>query len=150
MKKIGILAFVLALVLVLPACSLTKTAITAEDFSVKATALGFTVQSATDQMDGQTVNSLLAIDSTRSFQVEFHEVSTQSQASGAFLQNRSTFEGIGSGTTSSSSGSNWARYTKTAGGAFHFVSYIDNTFVYVRAPQENRQAIQDFVKELGY
>ena len=150
MKKIGVLHLVFVLAFIVSACSLNKAAITAQDFSTKATSLGFTVQDATDQMEGQTVISLIAIDSTESFQIEYHEVETQAQASSAFLQNQANLEGIHSGSTTSLSGVNWAKYTKTAGGAYGFVSYIDNTFVYVRAPKEYKQTIQDFIKELGY
>jgi hypothetical protein len=150
MKKIRILCFVFALTLAFSACSFTKTAITTREFSSKAESLGFVVEDATDQMGGQTIASIVAIDSTASFQIEFHQVETRSQASGAFSENSSNFDRVASGTTVSANGANWASYAKTAGGTYYYVSYIDNTFVYVRTAEENKQAIKDFIKAIGY
>ena len=150
MKKMGFLCLALVFMFAISACALNKTAITAEEFTTAATSSGFTVVDETDQYEGKTVISLLAADSTESFQVEFHEVETQAQASSAYLQNKSTLDGIDSGTTISSNGNNWAKFSKTAGGAYGVISYIDTTFIYVRAPQEHKQAIQDLLKELGY
>ncbi|MCL2383057.1 MAG: hypothetical protein FWC79_02625 [Oscillospiraceae bacterium] len=150
MKKAGLLCMSLALVFILSGCTLNKTAITSEDFSEEARAAGFSVHDVTHQMGGDTVTSLVAIDNARGFQIEFHVVPTQAQASAAFAENRTNLDNIGSGTTVSTNGNNWARFAITSGGAYGFVSYIDNTFIYVRAPQEHRAVIREFVESLGY
>ena len=154
MNSIGIVAWLTIIIFtftsLFPGFSLSKTALTAQEFSDKATSLGFTVVDVTEQSKGQTVASLLAVDSTKSYQIEFYEVETQAQASGAFSQTHTMLDAIGSGVTLSSSGINWAKYSNTAGGAYGFVSYIDNTFIYVRAPQEYKKAIQAFMEVMGY
>ena len=148
MKKMNVLCLVFILVSVLSACN--KTAITAEEFTSKATSLGFTVVDITEQYEGKTIAALIAIDSTKSYQIEFYEVANQSLASGMFSQNSEILNQIGSGTSTSASGSNWAFLSKTAGGAYGYASYINTTFVYAREPEEYKEAIKNVMKELGY
>jgi len=150
LKKINIFCIALVIILTFSACSLKKSPITAQNFTNKAESLGYTINNVTSQYEGSTVNSLLAVEDDKNFQIEFHEVETQAQASGAFSENKKDFDETGSGMTTSSSGSNWARYSKTAGGIYGIVSYIDNTFIYARVPEEHKQAVIDFFKELGY
>ena len=149
-KKTVFLSIVLMLVFVVTGCTLNREAITPQDFTAKAESLGFIVQDVTHQMGGQTVRSLIAIDVASIFQVEFHQVSTRVQASAAFIENQNNLTGIGTGTTSSRSGANWARFSTTSGGAYGFVSYIENTFVFARVPREHRDAVRKLVDLLGY
>lgn len=150
MNRIITVCFISVLLFAFSACSLTKTPITADEFSSKVTSWGYTVHDATKQYEGQTLVTLVAIDSTQSYKIEFFEVSTQSQASGAFSQNKTTLDAIGSGTSSSASGKNWAAFSKTAGGSYGYVSYIGNTFIYLRVPEEYKQVVKDVVKDLKY
>ena len=152
MKKIGPLCFLFVIVLVFSACALNKTPITAHEFSSKVNSLGFTVRDVTGQYEGQTVTSLVAIDSGENYQIEFHVVSTQAQANGAFNRIKNSLEGIGTGSgrslSRSFSGNNWASFSKTAGGTFGFVSYIGNTFIYAHVPEKYQKAVRDVIKEL--
>jgi len=150
MKKTIIIGVTVLLALSLSACAFQKTAITAEDFTRIATSLGYSVDDATEQMEGNTETSLLAYDEAQDFQIEFHVVSTRSQASTAYSENKAKFDGIGAGSNLTMSGMNWASYAKTAGGKYSYVAYIETTMVYVSAPEEYKQDIKDFISELGY
>ena len=151
MKKVSIiLCAALILTLLFSACTMTKTPITTQEFTSKAKSLGFDVYDATEQMGGQTVASLVAISVAGNFQVEFHVLSDQAEASGAFSDNKINLDAIDSGSSVSASGNNWAYLGKTAGGAYYYISYIEDTFVYVRTAQENKQAVNNLMKKLGY
>ena len=150
MKKISVLCLLIVLILALPACALNKTAITAQDFSDHAESSGFIVEDVTEQMEGLTVVSLVAIDSTGSYQIEFHEMETQAQASGAFSNNSANFSQLGGGSYVSANGKNWASYAKTAGGSYSYVAYIETTLVYVQTTVDNKQSVIDFIKAMGY
>jgi hypothetical protein len=101
-------------------------------------------------MEGNSVASLVAIDNTESYQIEFHEVASKFQASNDFSQNKTTMDAIGGGSSVSLNGNNWASFSKTVGGAYCFVSYIENTFIYARVPEEYKEAVKSVMKELGY
>jgi len=154
MNIIGIVAWISALILMFSflfhSFMLNKPAITSEDFSAKATSSGFTVVDVSEQHNGQTVISLLAVEGNESFQIEFYIFEENLQARNAFSQHKAKIDINPSGSYVSSNGNNWAKYAKTSGGTYSFVSYIDNTLVYARVPQEHKQATQDFIKELGY
>ena len=151
MNILGIVTWILSIILIFSLAfrgfTLNKTAITAEDFSAKATASGFSVVDVSEQYDGETVISLLAVDSTESFQIEYHLFENRFQASNAFYQNKATLNTNAAGSYSSFNGMNWASFYKTADGTYGFVSYIDKTLIYARVPQEHKQAVQDFLKD---
>jgi hypothetical protein len=148
--KTGFLALVVGLAFLFSACAFNKKPITTQEFTSKVTELGYTVHDVTEQMEGNTVASLVAIDKTESYKFEFHEVATKFQASNDFSQNKTTMDAIGGGSSASFDGNNWASFSKTTGGAYCYVTYIENTFIYARVPEEYKEAVKAVMKELGY
>ena len=152
-NSIGIVArvtLILMILLLFPGLALYKTAITAREFSNKATSLEYTIIDATEQYDGLTAVSLAAIDGTESYIVVFHKVETIERAISAFAQNKTDLDAVGLGTALTLNGRNWGKFSKTTDEYYCYVSYIDNTFVYGRVPKEYKQATKNFIKEIGY
>ena len=149
MNSIGIVAWVLIISLIFVPLLTNRTAITAEQFTEKATDAELTVTDLTEEFAGLFVVVLSATDGAESFRIEFVETENQSQAGSLFSQNRIYLETIG-GIHTTVSGINWGRKTRTAGGEFFYVAYIDNTVVFAQAPGEYSDFIREFMRELGY
>ena len=127
-----------------------RTAITAEEFTSIADSLGFSVQDVSAYMHGNIIISLTATNYYGEFQVGFTEFEEAGPAYTAFNHNSSEFDRRNPGQGNAYSGQNWASFEKTAGGTYCFMIHIEETFVYVQAPEEHAEAISDFVRNLGY
>jgi hypothetical protein len=149
MKYIKLLSLSILIFLV-SSCSLNKTPITAQDFSSRLIEKEFKIVDINQQNEGRTINALVAFDPTEKYQFEFYEFETQAQANSVFTDNSANIDRIGSGSSSSASGLNWAFHGKSAGGTYAYISYIDTTLIYVRADMEYRQKIRDIIKDLKY
>ena len=66
--------------------------------------------------------------------------------------NRDMFEKSKKNISSESSVSigNYAKYTLSSNGDYMVASQIDNTFVYAKVKEENKEKVKSLLKELGY
>ena len=152
MKNVHVFLSALFLILVLSACPLRKSPMSAGDFSSKLTELGFTVidMEIDEQYAARIIHTLLAIDPFEQYKIEFIEFYSQEDAKDVFSHNNTALDQIKSGKTTSLGSLNWKFRTKTYGGVYSHISYIGTTLVFVRAPVEYRQTIRETIKELGY
>jgi len=152
MKRIGVIVIAaLICALLVSACGLIQPRypITNTDFVSTMERLGYSVEDVTDMTDLTTEVSLIAVDSTGSYQIEFHYFETTVQANTTFSQMRAFAENVGgASSTSSANGNNWASYSKTVAGAYYNVYRVETTVTFVQAPSEFRDEIREALTEL--
>ncbi|WP_440895503.1 hypothetical protein ACS127_13200 [Amphibacillus sp. Q70] len=149
-KKLYGIVLVLS-VLLLSACSGSKTALSAEEFQAQMEEAGYEIHDAFDQFPEGSVESVL-LAANDDYQIEFYVVLTVEQAQSAFNENKDSFESEKGNvsTDSSVSLSNYSVYKQTTNGQYYVVSRVENTFIYVVTPDENKQAVNDVLETLGY
>ncbi|HAL74520.1 MAG TPA: hypothetical protein DCM45_05430 [Clostridiales bacterium] len=152
-RKLSVLiALLLIMTFTLTACSLMKpkTVLTPEDFQTKMEAAGLAVEDATDQFEEETLD-LLLIAYNDDFQIEFYVMDTDAHAEQAFAGNVQNFEELsGVKSTTKTNGSNYNTFVMTLGEQYAIVSRVDNTFIYIDEQTEDRDAIKELMKTLGY
>jgi len=146
------IVLVLSMALTLTACQSTRTPISAEVFQQKAEAVGFVVQDISDTFEETSGVNAVKIALKDNYQVEFYDVDSVQQARDAFAQNKEVFEGAKGNVSSYSSftGNNYAYYIQTSAGNYSVISQIENTFIYVNAPDSVKKDAESFIKSLGY
>lgn len=148
--KVATIFALLTMLFTLSACS-PRTAITAGEFTSKATDAGYTIVDAKDQYEESfIVDYKIALKD--GYQVEFCVVSTVEQAIAAYNQNKNIFE-IEKGNAASSSEasmSNYSKYTQTSNGFYYVISRVDNTFIYAKVDSKHKDEVSGFIESLGY
>jgi len=153
-KSFFFLPIVITLV-VLIGCQSSRTPITANEFTVKAETVGYTIQDAANQFpEGSVENYLIAFKGTDTidYKIEFAVLPTVEQTINAYAENRNTFEskkGTASVYSSVSMG-NYSYYTLTTDNKYYVISRIENTFIYVDVSAEYKDEIVKFLQDIGY
>jgi hypothetical protein len=151
MRKLILAVTVIAVAVNIAACSFSKTPITADDFTNKLEALDYTIEDVTDQLDDEQFESILiATDLSDSYQIEFYQFSSTTNARSLYLANQEKLDIGDSAITTNVSGTNFAQYSKTAGGTYSYLAYIDNTFICLNLDAEYKKEVQEVMKSLGY
>lgn len=165
MRKVIILLMSVALVLLMPGCSLvdsakelfTKESITAEDFSSSAEAYGFEVvdmtEMAKENFDGE-VECYLAVDSDAGYVIEFYifEDNATAQDFAEFIDEDfwDRFDKIDNKSTSSSTGTNYWRASYKTDSSYAVVSQIDNTCLVTDLIIGSPDELNGFIKSIKY
>lgn len=135
-------------------CETSKTAVTAADFKSVATEKGLQYSDATAQFSNYDFVEEVTIAHPEdiSYQIEFYVFSDTSNAQSFFAENKGDFEAVKSNSysESSKSGENYSSYKLTSDGKYMFVEYVENTAVFVNEDNENKSAIEEFIKALKY
>lgn len=94
----------------------------------------------------------IAADSSYSYQIEFYELSDESNAIGFYNNNASIFQSRkgNAATETNVSGKNFSKYTLSSGGSYMAVSRINNTVVYVDVTSEYEDVVKDILDDIGY
>ena len=149
-KKILLLGMML---LLLTACSLSKKAITKDDFVKKAEDNKLIVVDVLEQFaEKEEMESATVAASPENWQVEFYVLATKKDAKDMFKKNKDDFEGSYSvkKVTVNLSGTNYDKFTMDASDMYFVLTRVDNTLLYVKAPSNAKEPINEFIKELGY
>lgn len=156
MKKIASIALLTAMLcslLCLTGCS-PKTALTAEGFRSSMEEAGHTVADVSAQFAeyNQIVKVYVALIGSGAYQIEFYETDTPEAAQNLFANNKLIFEQTKGNSSSQSSinGTNSNVFKLTTSGSFRVLSRIDNTMIYIDAPEEYKSDINGLLKNLGY
>ncbi len=135
----------------------TQEPITGADFKRIAEENGMTVKDYTSSYSYlKYISGLFIATHPDGWKVEFYEITDQTNVKNLYNTNKDKFisetEKAGSTKVESYySFDNGERYTITGNtGYYMHVCYIDNTFVYVRAPEKNKEAVISFLKSIGY
>lgn len=148
MKNINIFFYVSIVILMLTACESKKTPITTQYFSSKLSDKGFNIIDITERHEGKPNKALLAIDPSENYQIEFDNFTIKANLNKAFLNYKDSITGFG--VWYSRKGISWEILSLTTKSTFSFVSYIENTLIFVTAPVEYKQAIVEIFREFGY
>ncbi len=153
----------LAMVLVLsfiPALltSCTKTPSDTQSFKELANSKGLVIYDITFQYINapQIKQATVAAPTDKSYQIEFYLITDSDSARELFQAHSKVMEDtIGNSWSGSvSNGKNYARRTLTTDGKYMYLSYIENTILYVPpTPSDNKEiikAIKEFVENFHY
>ncbi len=154
MRRIVSLMMVLALLLALAGCSMppsSKTVLSADEFAEKMEAEGFEVADVTDQFEAGSVETVL-IAFNDDYQLEFYVLESDARASEAFAGNKEYFESISSNSNAEVENAigNYEYYSRTTSDGYYVVSRVDNTFLYIEEEADEKDAIVEYLKLLGY
>lgn len=149
MKKIKLL-LVCTLVLLASGCSKTREAVSPEKFSNILTSHNYKLLDKTDTVDyaeaAYVVNSeaieFAYINGKRKYDIE-----------GLFIEEcKNVLNDVGSKEYDKDlgSGDNYAYLKITTDEKFYYVSWIDDTYLYIKAPVGRQDDLEGVLKELGY
>lgn len=149
MKRVlSLTVCVLLLSVLLMGCS-PKTVLSGTDFQTKMEKKGFTVQDVTASTPG--IGKTVMVAYNTAFQVEYFELSNQSDAKGVFENNKSLVSNqISNKSTTSTSASNYETFTLTGDGKFFMLTRVDNTVLYCLTTSGNKDAVKEIFEHLGY
>jgi len=153
-KKILIICGIVILTFIFTACG-NKTAIDINTFISTMESQDFYIKDVTDQYAGYEVftSATLAINPTSEYQIEFYTFVNDDMAKDSFnVTKKNQIEPYEEGSSSNVSVNtdNYSKYAVTANGQYMFISRIDNTMVYVKAPDSYKDEVKKFIDELGY
>ena len=150
MKKIISVLIGAILIFALIGCG-SKKAMTVEDFESKMGKNGYEVINITSQYPSKAIKDVL-IARKDGYQIEFFVVENVDVAVSSYNLNKETFEkskGNKSVQTQKTMG-NTSRFTLKANAKYKVISRIENTFIFINAPQEKSEEIDTVLKELNF
>ena len=152
-KLLVIVSVCLIFVLALTACA-SKTALTAEEFSSKATALNLKVQDYSADYSGydyiNSVSTAYADDgSSVLWSADFIVADSSDKAGGMFENNKSTFESV-NGTAASVSTGDFNTYERNGGGKFMYLGRVGATLLYIDVAEQYKADAKKLIEAMGY
>lgn len=159
MKKIAIIAGIIMIVIVCIVVAIfsvlnkEKTPISSEEFKSIMEGKSFTIIDVTQQFVQYKDYMLEAyIAQKDDYQIEFYKLSSGENAVNMYETNKAKFETQkGNNATSTNANmKNYSTYSLNSNGKYKYISRIDDTFVYVDVDENNKEAIRDIIKEIGY
>jgi len=151
MKKFIVCLFLIAGSLFLFCACGDKTPATPQEFQSVMESYGYQFVDISDQYEaGYTAYLAVAPDS--SYQIEYYQLPSADLALQAYTVNRDDFDSQKGDTNTvvETNGANSAKYALSTAGTYYFVSYIQNTMVYITAPDTFKDQIKEAIEELGY
>lgn len=131
-----------------------KPSITASSFYTTMSQKGYSVEDATNQVEGDNVvkQIYVAVSEDYSYQIEFWEFLDDSYATSFYNENKAIFESSkGNVSAETSVGfKNYSKYTLSSNGKYMVVSRIDNTAIYVDVDDNCKDTVKAILNELGY
>lgn len=156
MKRILTLSIVFVLVaLMLTACG-SKTALTKDEFTKKATDNGMLTEDNTasyaDYSHVTSVTSAGIISGNAvAWSCDFIVATDDSKAKQMFETNKTTFENsVSSSSSSSSNIGNYNTFELNGGGKFMYLCRVDNTLIYFNVDEAYKDDAKAFIEKLGY
>lgn len=153
MKKIKTLILLILCVL-LSACSSNKTAISIDEFKEKMRDDSYYVVNSKEQFSeyDYIIDSYIAINSNKTFQIEFYKLSDIDNSVAFYNYNKDIFD---ASKTSNSAYTdvnlnNISKYTLTTEDSYKVLSRIDDTVIYVNTNKEYKDEIKSILKKIGY
>ena len=149
-KKIVLLGIMLLLV---TACSISKSEISKEKYTKIAEKNKLIVVDVLDQFAGnEEMESATVAASPENWQVEFYVLDSKEAAKKMYNKNKEEFEAISNvkKIETNMNGTNYEKYTQETEGLYMVLTRVDNTLLYVKAPDNAKEPINSFIKELGY
>lgn len=150
MKKLISILIGAVLIFAVIGCG-NKKAMTVEEFESKMVKNGYEVIDITSQYPSKAIKNVM-IAKKDNYQIEFFVVENVDVAVSSYNLNKETFEKSKSNKnveTKKTMG-NTSKYTLKANSKYKVISRIENTFIFINAPQEKSEEIDKTLKELNY
>lgn len=152
-KKIAVTLFLFIVLFSLTGCK-NKDSITAQEFKSRMEKENFVLTDAKSQFSEYNyIQSVyVARDKDDEYQIEFYQMSDDTNAQNFFNTNKTIFEQNKSSSSSQTSKSvkNYSKYTLTSNGKYYVVSRINNTVIYASVDEEHKDDVKDILDELNY
>lgn len=146
--------FVILIMIVCTGCG-SKSPITTTDFISTMESQDFYIKDIMDQYAEYEVftSATLAVNPTNEYQIEFYTFVDDNMAKDSYsVTKKNQIEPYEEGSSSNVS-VNTDKYSKcavTANGQYMFISRIDNTMVYIKAPDSYKDEVKKLIDKLGY
>lgn len=145
---------ILILVLLLSACSNNKTPKGIDEFKDIMKDNDYYIINSKEQFSeyDYILDSYIAIDSTKNFQIEFYKLSDIENAKAFFEFNKDIFDAERANTSlyTDVSLNNYDKYTLITDNSYKVLSRIDNTVIYIDVDKKYKKNINNILKKIGY
>lgn len=146
--------FTILLLMICTGCS-NKSPITTTDFISTMESQDFYIKDVINQYAEYEIftSAILAINSTNEYQIEFYTFVDDNMAKDSYNVTKKNQIEPYEEESSSNVSVNTDKYSKcavTANGQYMFISRIDNTMLYVKAPDSYKDEIKKLIDKLGY
>lgn len=145
---IGLIAGVVSLI------NKEKESITASQFKTIMEQKNYMITDASSQFSQYSYvdQVYIAGDNNYGYQIEFYELSDESNAISFYNNNASNFQARkgNSSTETNVNGKNFSKYTLSSGGNYMVVSRIDNTVIYIDVDSNYKDEVKNILDEIGY
>ena len=158
-KSVMIIIAILLLIIVIVAAvffnlNKEKKSITASDFYNIMKDKGYIVSNANEQFSEYNYikQVYLAADKDYKYQIEFYEISDNTNAVNFYENNKLIFESSKGDSSSYTDVSfkNYSKYTLSTDGKYKVLSRVNNTVIYLDVKNEYKNDVNKIIKELGY
>lgn len=149
MKKLRVILLCICTLMV-AGCDKTKTAVRPEEFAKIIGEYKIEIQDQTSQVDYADTIYRLASDT---YDFIYIDGKKKYDIEGLFVdQCKNVIDEIGSSTYKQDigSGSNWAKLEITTEDAYYYVSWIGDTYIYVKGRIADADVFRDIIGKLGY
>ena len=151
-KKIILLIIYFFVIFTLSACNSKKT-INTEEFNSKVSQMGYQVVDVTNQYtSNNNIKSAVSAKANEGYSILFFVFDDDVSATSMFNSNKNSFESYRSKVDYENSISfvNYSSYALTSSGYYMYTCRIDNTLIYVKAPDTYKENIKKLVKSIDY
>lgn len=150
--KKSILCIILG-VLFITGCTLTKTAITDDDFANTMSKQNYTMQDVSPQFASYNYvkKATVALEKNKNYQIEFYVLDTEDNAKKMFENNQKIFkDNTEKAITKSVDMKNYNTFSISNNKVYRYLCRVDNTLIYVDTKAEYKEDVEKIIKELGY
>ncbi len=133
-----------------------KQAISASEFKTLMEQKGYSILDATDQFKSyeKIKQVYVAMSTDYSYKIEFYEVEDDAYATSFYNTNRYTFRTSKSDSDEETENNgeieNYSKYTLTSDTNYKLVTRINNTIIYADVNIDDKDNVENVLKELGY
>ena len=153
-KKLALIILGMIMILNLTGClQLKKDFIDTEKFVSMAESNDMTVADVLKQYSkyDYILEATVAQNNKDKWQVEFYQLDSPDKAKAMFESNKEILKnGISAKTEWSKQAGNFGHYSITGDEKYGYLSYIEDTFLYVHVDKKYKEAVQEYVEKLGY
>ena len=150
MKKIILLVVLISVLVV--GCSVSKQKITTTQFIEFAAENEYEILDKTKALKDPKIKKVILAKKNNECQIEFYKLKSITDAIYMFNDNKNIFKTNNNKTSTYTytNLSNYSLYSLTNESYYMYLCRVDDTLLYVKAPLEYKEEIEEFTKLIGY